>query len=70
MQIGMRRCLRVLYVLVAAGTLAALPVLIVDFRNHDWSVHYKVRASAPGLCTRICQQQLRSLLLSCRLAHL
>mmetsp|Transcript_17910 Transcript_17910/g.53931 ORF Transcript_17910/g.53931 Transcript_17910/m.53931 type:complete len:416 (+) Transcript_17910:871-2118(+) len=41
MQIGMRRCLRVLYVLVAAGTLAALPVLIVDFRNHDWSVHYK-----------------------------
>ena len=42
MQIGMRRCLRVLYLLVAVGALAALPVLIVDFRNHDWSVHYKV----------------------------
>lgn len=43
MQIAMRRCLRVLYLLVAVGALAALPVLIVDIRNHDWSVHYKVR---------------------------
>lgn len=37
----MRRVFRALYCLVAAGTLAGLPVLIIDFKNHDWSVHYK-----------------------------
>lgn len=43
MNLTWRRALRVLYVLVAACTLAALPVLILDFKNHDYSVHYKVR---------------------------
>jgi hypothetical protein len=43
--ITMRRVFRVLYCLVAAATLAGLPVLIIDFKNHDWSVHYKVCAS-------------------------
>lgn len=37
-----RRVFRALYCLVAVGTLAGLPVLIIDFKNHDWSVHYKV----------------------------
>jgi hypothetical protein len=46
--ITMRRVFRVLYCLVAAGTLAGLPVLIIDFKNHDWSVHYKVRAKHWG----------------------
>lgn len=41
-EITLRRVFRSLYCLVAVGTLAALPVLIIDFKNHDWSVHYKV----------------------------
>ena len=57
----MRRVFRVLYCLVAAATLAGLPVLIIDFKNHDWSVHYKVPANGPALtvwCTLWCQSQL------------
>ena len=46
MQFAMRRVLRALYVLLAAATLAGLPVLIIDFKNHDWSVHYKVGTPA------------------------
>lgn len=41
MQLTWRRVLRVLYILVAVCTLAGLPVLIIDFKHHDWSVHYK-----------------------------
>lgn len=51
--ITMRRVFRVLYCLVAVGTLAGLPVLIIDFKNHNWSVHYKVG----GACL-YCKQML------------
>jgi hypothetical protein len=62
--ITMRRVFRVLYCLVAAATLAGLPVLIIDFKNHDWSVHYKVCADAPARaawCT-LCWVQVSCLL--------
>lgn len=41
MNITMRRVFRALYCLVAVGALAGLPILIVDFKNHHWSVHYE-----------------------------
>lgn len=49
----MRRVFRALYCLVAVGTLAGLPVLIIDFKNHDWSVHYKVRSRSPRRQERV-----------------